>query len=58
MAHEHDDQGGRAPGGTADGPDVLPDGLGGGLLLLALAITAAFGVLGAAGIEVVAYLLG
>jgi hypothetical protein len=58
MAHVGGDQGGDASGGTAEGSDLLPDGPAGGLVLLALAITAAFGVLGAAGIEVVAYLLG
>jgi hypothetical protein len=58
MAHVRDDQGERASEGTADSSDVQPDGPGGGLVLLALAITAAFGVLGAAGMQVVAYLLG
>ena len=58
MAHGRDDQGGRASGETADGSDAQLDGPNGGLVLLALAITAGFGVLGAAGMQVVAFLLG
>jgi len=59
MAQVYDDySGGRAGRAPTDSLDGVADHSGGGLVLLALAITAAFGVLGAAGIEVVAFLLG
>jgi len=58
MAHVDDDHGESAPDRAADSQDVHLEGAGGGIVVLALAITAAFGVLGAAGIEVVAFLLG
>ncbi|MCI0687028.1 MAG: hypothetical protein L0Y54_07310 [Sporichthyaceae bacterium] len=43
---------------AAESWESLPERSGGGIVLLALAITAVFGALGAAGIEVVAFLLG
>ncbi|HEX2498670.1 MAG: hypothetical protein ACRDWG_17105 [Actinomycetes bacterium] len=57
MAQVDDDHSERASGKVADSLDAQLEGTGGGLVMLALAITAAFGVLGAAGIEVVAFLL-
>ncbi|HKE53021.1 MAG TPA: hypothetical protein VKE25_16065 [Actinomycetes bacterium] len=58
MAQVEDDHSEGPSGRATDGPDAHLEGTGGGLVMLALAITAAFGVLGAAGIEVVAFLLG
>jgi hypothetical protein len=57
MAQVDDDHSERASRKVADSSDAQLEGTGGGLVMLALAITAAFGVLGAAGIEVVAFLL-
>lgn len=58
MAQAYEDYSGRTARVPAESPDAQPERAGGGLVLLALAITAVFGVLGAAGIEVVAFLLG
>ena len=58
MAQVYDDYSGRTGRVASDSWDSAPEQSGGGLVFLALAITAAFGVLGAAGTEVVAFLLG
>ena len=58
MAQVYDEYRGPTSRAAAADWESLPERSGGGIVLLALAITAVFGALGAAGVEVVAFLLG
>lgn len=54
----YDECSGRSSRPANDSWDASPERSGGGIVLLALAVSAVFGALGVVGIEVVALLMG